>query len=60
MATRIIVGEQVKAVDLLCEYRGKVGVKVPQFSFARLAGNTRSIIRDIPEFQFLYCQKFIF
>ncbi|XP_066599844.1 multifunctional protein r [Prorops nasuta] len=37
MATRIIVGESVEPVDVLggC---GKVGVKVPQFSFSRLAG----------------------
>ncbi|KAK7580173.1 hypothetical protein V9T40_000802 [Parthenolecanium corni] len=37
-ATRVIVKEPVKPVDLLSEYRGKVGVKVPQFSFSRLAG----------------------
>lgn len=37
MATRVIVGEVVEPVDILrgC---GKVGVKVPQFSFSRLAG----------------------
>ena len=37
MATKVIVGEQVEAVDVLrgC---GKVGVKVPQFSFSRLDG----------------------
>ncbi|XP_049813698.1 CAD protein [Schistocerca nitens] len=37
MATRVIIGEQVEPVDVLrgC---GKVGVKVPQFSFSRLAG----------------------
>lgn len=37
MATRVIVGEPVEPVDVLngC---GKVGVKVPQFSFSRLAG----------------------
>ncbi|XP_022916076.1 multifunctional protein r [Onthophagus taurus] len=37
MATRVIVGETVEPVDVLggC---GKVGVKVPQFSFSRLAG----------------------
>lgn len=37
MATRVIVGETVEAVNVLggC---GKVGVKVPQFSFSRLAG----------------------
>ncbi|XP_074041253.1 carbamoyl-phosphate synthetase 2, aspartate transcarbamylase, and dihydroorotase rudimentary isoform X1 [Leptinotarsa decemlineata] len=37
MATRVIVGEEVEPVDVLhgC---GKVGVKVPQFSFSRLAG----------------------
>jgi len=37
-ATRVIMGEPVKPVDLLSKNRGKVGVKVPQFSFARLAG----------------------
>ncbi|XP_021698953.1 CAD protein [Aedes aegypti] len=37
MATRVIVGMSVEPVDVLhgC---GKVGVKVPQFSFSRLAG----------------------
>nr|CAD7402532.1 unnamed protein product [Timema cristinae] len=37
MVTRVIVGEQVEPVDVLrgC---GKIGVKVPQFSFSRLAG----------------------
>ncbi|XKL69172.1 hypothetical protein PGB90_006941 [Kerria lacca] len=38
VATRVIIGESTKAVDLLSEYRRKVGIKVPQFSFARLAG----------------------
>lgn len=37
MATRVIVGETVEPVDVL-KGCGKVGVKVPQFSFARLAG----------------------
>ncbi|KAK0089370.1 hypothetical protein PV325_007715 [Microctonus aethiopoides] len=37
MATRLIVGEPVKAVNVLAGC-GKVGVKVPQFSFSRLAG----------------------
>ncbi|CAH0554904.1 unnamed protein product [Brassicogethes aeneus] len=37
MATRVVMGEPVEPVDVLngC---GKVGVKVPQFSFSRLAG----------------------
>lgn len=37
MATRVIVGLPVEPVEVLhgC---GKVGVKVPQFSFSRLAG----------------------
>ena len=37
MATRVIVGQRVDPVDVLrgCD---KVGVKVPQFSFSRLAG----------------------
>lgn len=37
MATRVIVGETVEPVDVLAGC-GKVGVKVPQFSFSRLAG----------------------
>lgn len=36
-ATRVIVGEQVEPVDVLMGC-GKVGVKVPVFSFSRLAG----------------------
>lgn len=36
-ATRLIVGEVVEPVDVLAGC-GKVGVKVPQFSFSRLAG----------------------
>jgi carbamoyl-phosphate synthase/aspartate carbamoyltransferase/dihydroorotase len=39
MATRVIVGEKVDPVDVLAGC-GKVGVKVPQFSFSRLAGTT--------------------
>ena len=37
MATKVIVGQRVDPVDVLrgCD---KVGVKVPQFSFSRLAG----------------------
>lgn len=37
MATRVIIGQPVDAVDVLAGV-GKVGVKVPQFSFSRLAG----------------------
>ncbi|XP_017788767.1 PREDICTED: CAD protein [Habropoda laboriosa] len=37
MATRLIVGEPVDPVDVLAGC-GKVGIKVPQFSFSRLAG----------------------
>ncbi|EFA10197.1 multifunctional protein r [Tribolium castaneum] len=37
MATRVMVGELVQPVDVLSGC-GKVGVKVPQFSFSRLAG----------------------
>lgn len=37
MATRVITGEIVQPVDVLTGC-GKVGVKVPQFSFSRLAG----------------------
>ncbi|XP_029675427.1 CAD protein isoform X1 [Formica exsecta] len=36
-ATRLIVGEKIEPVDVLAGC-GKVGVKVPQFSFSRLAG----------------------
>lgn len=39
MATRVIAGEKVEPVDVLRGARpGVVGVKVPQFSFSRLAG----------------------
>jgi carbamoyl-phosphate synthase/aspartate carbamoyltransferase/dihydroorotase len=37
IATNVIVGETVEA-DLSMDCKGKVGVKVPQFSFSRLAG----------------------
>lgn len=37
VATRVIIGEKVDPVDVLAGC-GKVGVKVPQFSFSRLAG----------------------
>ncbi|KAK9731180.1 Carbamoyl-phosphate synthase small chain, CPSase domain [Popillia japonica] len=37
MATRVIVGDPVEPVDVLSGC-GRVGVKVPQFSFSRLAG----------------------
>jgi len=36
-ATRLIVGETIEPVDVLAGC-GRVGVKVPQFSFSRLAG----------------------
>ncbi len=36
-ATRVIVGVEVEPADVL-QGDGKVGVKVPQFSFSRLAG----------------------
>lgn len=37
MATRVIIGQPVEPVDVLSGV-GKVGVKVPQFSFSRLSG----------------------
>ncbi|XP_034240119.1 CAD protein [Thrips palmi] len=37
MATRVIVGEKVEPVNVMAGC-GKVGCKVPQFSFSRLAG----------------------
>lgn len=37
LATRVILGEEVEAVGLM-RGNGIVGVKVPQFSFSRLAG----------------------
>lgn len=37
MATRVIIGEAFEPVDVLSGC-GRVGVKVPQFSFSRLAG----------------------
>lgn len=38
MATRVIIGEPVEPVDVIFGDHKKVGVKVPQFSFSRLAG----------------------
>ena len=38
MATKVIVGQRVEPVDVL-RGAGIVGVKVPQFSFSRLAGH---------------------
>lgn len=38
MATRVMIGEPCEPVDVLFGSDGKVGVKVPQFSFSRLAG----------------------
>jgi carbamoyl-phosphate synthase / aspartate carbamoyltransferase / dihydroorotase len=38
MATRVIIGEPVEPVDVMFGDSNKVGVKVPQFSFSRLAG----------------------
>lgn len=37
-ATRVIVGKEEQSVDLLSRKFRRVGVKVPQFSFSRLAG----------------------
>ncbi|KAE8740857.1 CAD protein [Frankliniella occidentalis] len=37
MATRVIIGEKVEPVNVMAGC-GKVGCKVPQFSFSRLAG----------------------
>lgn len=36
-ATNVIIGNEVEPVNVL-QGCGKVGVKVPQFSFSRLAG----------------------
>ncbi|XP_043188105.1 CAD protein-like [Amphibalanus amphitrite] len=38
MATRVMVGAPVEPVDVLSGAGGRVGVKVAQFSFSRLAG----------------------
>ena len=40
LATKIIVGQEVEKVDVIfgTEGHSRVGVKVPQFSFSRLAG----------------------
>ena len=38
--SRVIVGMEVDPIDVL-HGNGKVGVKVPQFSFSRLAGNEK-------------------
>jgi len=43
MATRLIIGETVEPVDVLAGC-GKVGVKVPQFSFSRLAGKKTLVL----------------
>jgi len=37
VATKVIVQEKVEPVDIMSGC-GRVGVKVPQFSFSRLAG----------------------
>ena len=37
-ATNVIVGNEVEPVEVLHGCEGRVGVKVPQFSFSRLAG----------------------
>ena len=41
--SRVIVGMEVDPIDVL-HGNGKVGVKVPQFSFSRLAGNEKYYI----------------
>ena len=41
MATRVMVGAPVEPVDVLGGTSGRVGVKVAQFSFSRLAGEAR-------------------
>lgn len=46
MATRLIIGETVEPVDVLAG-GGKVGVKVPQFSFSRLKGKNVSFIYNL-------------
>ncbi|XP_022107145.1 CAD protein-like isoform X3 [Acanthaster planci] len=38
LATEVAIGEPVESVGALAAGTGKVGVKVPQFSFSRLAG----------------------
>lgn len=38
MATRVIIGEEVEPIDVLCGVEGRVGVKVAVFSFSRIAG----------------------
>ena len=40
-ATRVMVGAPVEPVDVLAGAGGRVGVKVAQFSFSRLAGERR-------------------
>lgn len=49
MATRIIVGESIEPVDVLAGC-GKVGVKVPQFSFSRLAGKSGTLFLNFSNF----------
>lgn len=54
MATRLIVGEAVEPVDVLAGC-GKVGVKVPQFSFSRLAGK---YMKDHSNHMYIYIYTF--
>lgn len=42
-ATNVIVGNEVEPVEVLHGCEGRVGVKVPQFSFSRLAGRQTSL-----------------
>ena len=41
-ATNVIVGNDVEPIEVLHGFEGRVGVKVPQFSFSRLAGKPLS------------------
>ena len=52
-ATNVIVGNDVEPIEVLHGCEGRVGVKVPQFSFSRLAG--KHVFRG--EIQIFVCKK---
>lgn len=57
MATRVIVGEKVDPVDVLRGIKGRIGVKVPQFSFSRLTGKRIKLLPNYTEKKcILFCK----
>lgn len=57
MATRLIIGETVEPVDILAGC-GKVGVKVPQFSFSRLKGKKYYLRKNYKNISLYNLRKF--